>query len=253
MKERERVVVTDLVALLLLLWLGFLVHRAPRFAGSFWGGVLAVSGALLMLVPLAYSAVKRIKPLQRAVTRRVPMRTLLAWHVYAGVVGPLLALLHTGHKSDSPLGVALTGMMLLVVLSGFVGRYLLGQVTQEVREKKEMLTALEAAYRQTGRELAGHPEQGALLALFAGFFTRLLGGFFIVPASGPQGGLDGPTRAWRLAESMADLEYAIKTHEAFKRWFGRWLRFHIVISVALYALLALHVWAAVHFGLRWFS
>jgi hypothetical protein len=60
-------------------------------------------------------------------------------------------------------------------------------------------------------------------------------------------------RALRLAESMADLEYAIKTHETFKRWFSRWLKFHIVISVILYVLLALHVWSGIHFGLRWFT
>ena len=57
MKERERLVVSGLVVLLLLLWLGFLVHRDTRFAGSLWGGVLSVSGAVLMLVPLAYMMV----------------------------------------------------------------------------------------------------------------------------------------------------------------------------------------------------
>ena len=62
-----------------------------------------------------------------------------------------------------------------------------------------------------------------------------------------------PVRALRLAESMADLEYALKTHERFKRWFARWLKFHIVISAILYVLLALHVWSGLHFGLRWFT
>ncbi len=251
MQERERVVVSGLVVLLLLLWLGFLVHRSPRFAGSFEGGMLAVAGALLMLVPLAYSMVKRLKPLQQAVTKRVSMRTLLAWHIYAGILGPLLALLHTGHKFDSPLGIALTVLMLVVVLSGFVGRYLLGQVGQEVRAKKEVLASLEAAYRQTENELAAHLEQAALLAPFSGFLARVVAGFFVtVPAE--QGPLPAPVRALRLAESMADLEYAIKTHETFKRWFARWLKFHIVISAILYVLLALHVWSGIHFGLRWF-
>ena len=60
-------------------------------------------------------------------------------------------------------------------------------------------------------------------------------------------------RAIRLADSIADLEYAIKTHETFKRWFGSWLKFHIVISFILYLLLALHVWAGIYFGLRWFE
>ena len=52
--------------------------------------------------------------------------------------------------------------------------------------------------------------------------------------------------------AMRNLKYAITTHETFKRWFGGWLKFHIVISFILYAQLGLHVWAGIHFGLRWF-
>jgi hypothetical protein len=253
MKERERLVITGLVVLLLLLWLGFLVHRSPRFAGSAWGGALGVCGAVLMLVPLAYSLVKRVKWVQKRVWRWVTMRTLLAWHIYAGILGPILALLHTGHKFNSPLGIALTAMMLLVVLSGFTGRYLMGYFTHELLEKKQMLEALKAAYDQTAGELARQPEQVALLGTFSGFFSRLLAGAFIPsPATGTDG-MTVPVRALRLSESMADLEYAIKTHEHFKRWFSRWLKFHIVISAILYVLLALHIWSGIHFGLRWFT
>ncbi len=62
MHQHDRVVVTGIVGLLALLWLGFLAHRSPDFAGSAWGGVFAVSGAALMLVPAIYSMVKRIAP-----------------------------------------------------------------------------------------------------------------------------------------------------------------------------------------------
>ncbi len=54
MRKREPLLIGCLVALLYIVWLGFPVHAAPGFAGSFWGGVLAVSGAALMLVPLLY-------------------------------------------------------------------------------------------------------------------------------------------------------------------------------------------------------
>jgi hypothetical protein len=253
MKERERLVVSGLVVLLLLLWLGFLVHRDTRFAGSFWGGVLGVSGAVLMLVPLAYVLVKRVKWVRERLWRRVTMRTLLAWHIYAGILGPILALLHTGHKFNSPLGIALTAMMLLVVLSGFTGRYLMGYFTHELLEKQQMLEALKAAYDQTAGELARQPEQAALLGTFSGVFSHVLAGLFIPSPAAAPGGLAVPARALRLAESMADLEYALKTHETFKRWFARWLKFHIVISAILYVLLALHVWSGLHFGLRWFT
>jgi hypothetical protein len=253
MKERERLVVSGLVVLLLLLWLGFLVHRSPRFAGSAWGGVLGVSGAALMLLPLAYSLVKRVKWVKERIGRWVTMRTLLSWHIYAGILGPILALLHTGHKFNSPLGIALTAMMLLVVLSGFIGRYLMGYFTHELLEKKQMLDALKTAYDRTAGELARQPEQAALLGTFSGFFSRVLAGLFIPSPAAEPGGMAAPVRALRLAESMADLEYAIKTHETFKRWFGRWLKFHIIISAVLYVLLALHVWSGIHFGLRWFT
>jgi hypothetical protein len=252
MKERERLVVSGLVVLLLLLWLGFVVHRSPRFAGSLWGGVLGISGALLMLVPLAYLIVKRIGPLKKVVVRRVSMGTLLTWHIYAGILGPILALVHTGHKFESPLGIALTALMLVVVLSGFVGRYLMSYFSQTIHEKREMLTQLELTYRETAGELAAHPEKAAVLQPLAGIWSRLAAGFFLGGSGIGPGEAAAPVRALRLAESMADLEYAIKTHAAFKRWFAGWLKFHIVISLVLYALLGLHIWAGIYFGLRWF-
>jgi hypothetical protein len=253
MREREPLVAGGLVTLLLVLWLGFLVHRNPRFAGSGWGGVLGVSGAVLMVASLAYSVVKRARPLKAWVARRVPMRAVLGWHMYAGLLGAILGLLHTGHKFDSPLGVALTAAVLLVVLSGYVGRHLMKQITLEVSEKREMLTRLEAAYRQTAGDLAAHPEQVAVLRPWAGFWGRLVAAVFhVLPrtASAPH---PAWVRAMGLAESMADLEYAIKTHETFRWWFGFWLRVHVVTSGLMYLLLALHVWAGIHYGLRWFA
>jgi hypothetical protein len=215
--------------------------------------VLSVSGALLMLVPLAYLIVKRLPPLKIVVTQRISMRTLLTWHIYSGILGPILVILHTGHKFESSLGIALTAMVLLVALSGFVGRYLMSQFSQSIREKRELLTQLEMAYRQTAGELAAHPELAAVLRPLAGFWSRLKAGFFLGRLQTDQGGLAAPVRALRLAESMADLEYAIKAHETFKRGFASWLRFHIVISFILYGLLVLHVWAGIRFGLRWFT
>lgn len=251
MKEREGVVVSGLVALFLILWLGFLVHRSPWFAGSLWGGVLAVSGSVLMLVPLGYLIIKRIPPLKRAVTKRVSIQTLLAWHIYAGVLGPILVLLHTGHKFNSPLGIALTAMTLLVVLSGFTGRYLMKQFSQTIHDKKLLLTQLELSYRQTATDLAANLELVAALRPLSGFWPRLLAAFVVAAPGAGQAAL--PARAMRLSDSIADVEYAIKTHESFKSWFAWWLKFHIVISFVLYALLALHVWSGVYFGLRWFS
>jgi hypothetical protein len=252
MKERERFIVTSLVLLMLVFWLGFLVHRSPRFPGSMLGGVLGVSGALLMLVPLAYLVIKRIRILNQWITRFVPMRTLLAWHIYAGVLGPILVLLHSSHKFDSSLGIALITMTLIVVLSGFTGRYLLAHFSETIHEKREILTQLEINYRQVAAELAGNRGQLEMLRPLRGLFARWVGNKLMLSNfRGKES--PAPMRALALVDAIAEIEYAIKMHESFKMAFQWWLRFHITIAFVLYLLLAAHVWAGIYFGLRWFT
>ena len=224
MKERERIIVTEITVLMLLVWLGFLVHRSPRFPGSFWGTTLGVAGAALMLVPLAYSLIKRTG-LHSLIRPAVSMRTLLTLHVYAGLTGPILALLHTGHKFDSPLGIALTSLMIVVALSGFIGRYLYLQASEDRAAKQGMLEKLYASFRQ------------AAPTPLVGFGT---------------GHAAFQTSVVTLAESISDVEYAIKTADVFKRIFWVWLKIHIVIAALLYGLLGLHIWSGIHYGLQWY-
>ena len=253
MKEKERSIVSALVALFLVFWLGFLFHRSPRFAGSFRGGLLAVTGSCLMLVPLAYSIVKRIAPLSRGVTRYVSMQTFLVVHIYAGVIGPILVLLHTGHKFESPLGIALTAMTLIIVVSGFVGRYLLRSVGGEIQEKQRWLAELTAAFVRTQKEIQENPPAARELASLHGFAGRFVARLLVTYDGAPEATLPLAARALGLAESMADVEYAIASHEALKQAFSVWVSVHIVLSFVLYTLLGLHVWAGIHFGIRWFS
>jgi hypothetical protein len=247
MKDRERIVITGILSLLVLGWLGFLVHSSPRFAGSGMGAVFGIAGAVLMLIPLAYPIVKRIPAINARVTKHVSMQTQLTVHVYAGIFGPVLAIIHTGHKYESWLGVSLTAVMLLVVVSGFAVRYLLTYVTHEIKDKLLLLQTargdLDHAWgvlETTPVEMRGLPNARLLTAGLASMGIELSSG-------GPAG------EVTRLAESVADLEYAVRTHEFFKRWFARSLKLHIVLSIMLYVLLGLHIWAGIHFGLRWFS
>ena len=247
MKERERIIVTAVLCVLLLGWLGFLVHRSPRFPGSGVGAVFGIAGAVLMLAPLAYPIVKRIPFLNARITRHVSMQSLLAMHVYAGILGPVLAIIHTGHKFDSPLGITLTAVMLLVVVSGFAVRYLLTYVNQEIKDKLVLLQTARGDLDSAWGVLENSPTEMRALPKAPLFAAGLASLGLDLPFSGPAG------EVIRIAESVADLEYAVRTHELFKRWFGRSLKLHIILSVILYVLLGLHVWAGIHFGLRWFS
>ena len=247
MKERERIILTSVLALLLVSWLGFLFHSSPDFAGSGLGSAFGIAGALLMLIPLAYPFVKRIPFLNKWVTARVSMETLMNWHVYAGIFGPLLAIIHTGHKYNSWLGMALTGVMLLCVVSGFVLRYLTTYVTHDMKDKLLLLQTARGDLDSAWGVLENSPTEAKALPksrLLAAGLGAL--GIDLSPG-GPAG------EVTRTAESVADLEFAIRTDELFKRWFSHALKVHIVLSIVLYVLLGLHIWAGIHFGLRWLS
>lgn len=252
--KRERIVVGGLVLLQLIFWLGFLVHRSPRFPGSLTGGILAIAGALLMLVfPLGYAAVKRIPPVKKILSRRISISTLLTWHLYTGVFGSILAILHTGHRFESNLGIVLTAMMLLTVFSGYVGRHFLSYVTLELHEKQALLNKLATIYNQTVGAPANQPDATVTAPASHGILTQMFTGF-IVPETSAVERMPSPAyRAVHLADSIADLEYAIKTHELFKRRSAIWLKLHIATSAAFYICLVLHVWSELYFGLRWFS
>jgi len=247
MKERERIVVTGVLTVLLFAWLGFLFHRSPRFAGSGVGSAFGIAGAVLMLVPLAYTLIKRIPLLNAWITPHVSLQSWQTAHIYAGIFGPLLAIIHTGHKFDSVLGITLTAVMLLVVVSGFVGRYLLSYETHEIKDKLLLLQTARGDLDSAWGALKNSPPKMSTMPnarlLVAGLASLGLGLEF----GGPAG------EVITTAESVADLEYAIRTHELFKRWCSLWLKLHLVLSVILYVLLGLHIWAGLHFGLRWFS
>jgi hypothetical protein len=251
--ERERTIIGSLLLLQLILWLGFLVHRSPRFPGSLPGGILAVSGAFLMIAPpILYSAAKRTRFIKTIVTKRISLGTLLSWHVYTSIFGSILAVLHTGHRFESNLGIWLTAMMLLTVLSGFVGRYFLRYETLELGEKRDLLNRLATEYNQIVGEISRRPDRFAYAASH-GFLRRAVISFIGADAVFRDEKNELMRRAVRLAESIADLEYAVKTHELLKRRAARWLRAHIATSCAFYVLLVLHASAAVYFGLRWFD
>ena len=215
MNRTERVAVGMLLAVVALFAPGFLLHAAPRFPGSLAGGLLGVAGASAMVLLLAYSLAKRVPWLKR----RAALGGVLSFHVYAGAVGAVFGILHTGHKYQSPLGIALVAAMLVVVLSGFAGRYRLAQIGADIREQRRELGALRARYDLVAANLANVPPDGV------------------------------PVRA--LVGAIADLEDAIRRREALKRAFSRWIVLHVAAALVFYPLLALHVWSGIHYGLRW--
>ncbi|KKC24164.1 iron reductase [Sphingomonas sp. SRS2] len=227
MTETEKVTVGALVSALALLVLAFLIHSAPRFPGSLTGGIFGIAATLLFLFLLAYTAVKRLPWAKERTKTFVSLGGLLSFHVYAGAIGALVGVIHSGHKFQSPLGIALVMAMLTVVITGFIGRYYLVQVGQELRVQQSELKILRDRY-------------DALAAVSAN-----LRGQSIVDATGLS--LD------TLIGAISDLEFAIRARDVIKATLARWVILHVAAAIIMYGLLALHIWSSVYFGLRWLS
>lgn len=250
--KRERTIMVSMLILQLILWLGFLVHQSPRFAGSLTGGILAITAALLMIVPpLLYSATKRLPYIKEKITKHISTGVLLNWHVYTSIVGAILAILHTGHRFESNLGIWLTAIMMLTVLSGFTGRYFLTYSSKEINEKQAELNLLATQYNQLISEISKQPESEATYVVSNNSIGRAFNSLVGTRSSAKNAESLLSHRALHLAESIADLEYAIKTHELLKRRTARWLKVHIITSSVFYILLILHIWSAIYVGLRY--
>jgi hypothetical protein len=93
-------------------------HRMLRPSGPF-GQTFGVVGVVLILVPFLYLMRKRFVRRQWAGS----IRGWLEVHLFCGIVGPVLVTFHTAFKFNGIVSAAYWSMM-LVALSGFVGRYL---------------------------------------------------------------------------------------------------------------------------------
>jgi hypothetical protein len=170
--------------------------------------------------------VKYIDWLKRSVTPHLSLGRLLSLHIWAGLLAALVAILHSGHKYESPIGIALVIVILIVVGTGFVGRYYLGHVGSEVRREQALLGTLRGAYDNIALRLGAR--QGT---------TPDMGG----------------VRLMDLVDAIADTEYALKARETAKSIAARWTVVHIVAAIVLYGLLLLHVASGIYYGLRWLS
>lgn len=240
MRERGDILVGLMVAFIVLFPLGYLIHVSPRFPGSLAGGITGIMAAALMVLTLPYVLVKHVKWAADATARLVSKPTLLAIHIYAGVLAAILGLIHAAHTLESPAGIVLTGSLLLTVLSGYIGRNLLGQVAKALRGRKSELASLQTAFLGLDASFPEEPGPPPLRRWRKYLFV-----------SGERPAEPAGDNAESLAAAMADTEFAVRAEAATDALFGKWRWLHIVLGCVLYAVLVVHIGAAIYFGLRW--
>ena len=101
-------------------------HSIPA-AYNFFGHMLGVMGFLLMLMAeILYSLRKRSRKGHWG-----SMQSWLQFHIFTGLVGPYMVLLHTSWKFNGLAGLT-TLLTIIIVISGFIGRYIYTRIPRSL-------------------------------------------------------------------------------------------------------------------------
>ncbi|RME47043.1 MAG: hypothetical protein D6796_08185 [Caldilineae bacterium] len=235
-------------------------------SSDLFGHMLGVVGFLMMLMTeTLYSLRKRSR--RGAMWGR--MSAWLEFHIFTGIVGPYMVLLHTAWKFNGLAGV-LTLLTVVVVLSGFVGRYIYTAVPRTVdgaevaaQELEAEIAAAEAELQRwvdasaqadwsLSRQLLTLPPvpQNSMLLILGRIFSewgyrlewwrqkRRLKGL----ARGQLKALDALLRRRRaLNRQMASLAMT-------RRLLALWHAVHVPIGMVLFTLAFIHIIAALYYA-----
>lgn len=249
------------LAAALLLAAGYVAIAPPYTAGSPLGYNLGLVGGVLMLLLLPYALRKRLRSLSRVGT----MRGWFLFHIFAGLLGPLLVLFHSTFRIGSFNGGIALACTLLVTASGAVGRFFYRRIHRGLSGCRESLADLQATL---DRQLAAADPQLARQPAAAAAVHRYLALAATVPAgrwarTGHFLGLGWQRRAVRrrLARALPagrdgeplrqSLDATLATAQraaqlsAYERLFALWHVVHIPFLYLLVLTAVVHV-VAVH-------
>lgn len=239
------------------------VHRLLRPSGSV-GRLFGVAGLVLMSATLLYSVRKKSRKLSKVGSTKVWLEV----HIFCGLVGPAFVTLHTTFKFNGVVSIAYWSMI-VVVASGFVGRYLYVRIPKTLRGTELTLSELEARAaelrggfaggslprsvvdRIDGFELAMRARRGkaSLLGFLFGDLALLLRVARLkseMRAAGVEPGLLRQTA--ELLKERAVLLRRIAYLGRTKKLFELWHVFHKPFVYLMLLVAAVHVGIALYMG-----
>lgn len=242
-------------------------HGQLRPSGEL-GLLYGYIGAAVLLLLLLYSVRKRV----RALHGLGKLGRWLNVHIFFGIAGPLMITLHAGFRVTGAIAVGYWAMI-GVMLSGFVGYYLLRQVggaLSETEDAAQLLTEeLEALDHQLTERFGFTPADLAALRFRSGIdragemnaiaslfyllghdFLGILDALGLLPKSQAEARLGASDR--KLLRSLTRRHLAIERRRAFLRQtsalFHYWHTIHKPFTFVLFLMMGVHIGVAVWLG-----
>ena len=235
-------------------------------AGGSIGNKLGIVGSSMLVLMLAYSLRTRVAALRRLGA----LRRWLDVHIFLGVFGPLLVVLHSGFKVQGLVALSFWSMI-VVASSGVLGRYLylqiprtragealaLVEIEKQDRELSQRLRAgfgLDDAQLERIDALVAVPERSGLAL---GFVRMVVGQLRLRKALADfaRGCRCVPRPLFREFERVVQQKALARrrillwdrAHELFHYWHV----LHKPFALVMYLFMAVHVAVAVMTGYAW--
>jgi hypothetical protein len=197
-----------------------------------------------------------------------PVRFWLSAHIFTGIVGPFMVLMHSAFEFRGLAGITMA-LTVLVVGSGFLGRYLYTSIPRSLAGAEASSADLIAEINQVQASLAALTGQrsAAVLALVqadAGRARAVRGDWMLVVLRGwdewrYRSQLRGQVRRLERTEKQKlgdvermltrrrSLERQMRMLQAARRLLSAWHVAHVPMGVALFTSVAIHIAAEVYF------
>lgn len=125
-----------------------LTRQIPPARELFGHGIGIIGFVLMLMTETLYSLRKRSRSV-----RWGRMSTWLQFHIFTGLVGPYMVLLHTSWKFNGIAGVT-TLFTVIIVISGFIGRYIFTRIPRTMEGLEIEGTLSQEALKQARRLMA---------------------------------------------------------------------------------------------------
>lgn len=234
--------------------------------GHPFGHTLGILGAgLMVMTETLYSLRKRWPRF-----RYGQVRHWLSFHIFTGIVGPFLVLMHTGLEFRGLAGLTMF-LTVLVVGSGFLGRYIYTAVPRT-------LAGVEVDRRTLEGDLQRQRDE--LLAWSAGKSARVqtliqqeAGTMALAQELTPLAVLTGRWQEWRerqriraalrgldreeqtrakeierLLNQQQRLMRQIRSLQTVRRLMGWWHAAHVPMGLTLFTAMFIHIFATIYYG-----
>ncbi len=228
-------------------------------ASSFFGHSLGVLGFILMMMTeTLYSIRKRSR---RA--RLGKMSDWLEFHIFTGLVGPYMVLLHPGWQFKGLAGVV-SLLTIVMVISGFIGRYIFTAIPRTAEGAEIGVTGLVQQVRQLEMELASLKNNedtrpiskqtvgsGNSLSVLSRFWYDLQAVLVEINIRLRQSGQtrQKALQLARLRRRLNQLHRQINNLAAARRLLSLWHTIHIPLGLTLFLIAFIHIGAAIYYAL----